>query len=367
MDEQPLVISPQQEDKPMKKMVVSIWPLLTFILLILFIGQIVYQMNTDFKKSINQFFGIKSVENTVITTPDLKTPQINTLKIKVVYNKDDAGMKDTIDAYFKKMETSLQNTKVDSTMVDYRETEGQALLSASNKIFLPLFFMDKSVEDHPSFDDFKPYLEDVSGQYLIKSEGYRYTKTPEIDSARVLGAKPESSKVKIIEYISLTCVHCKEMAPVMDEVLKTYPQDVTWVIKNYDRGWPDTVLAQAAECSADQSKYQAVLDSMYENQDDFLNKLIEASKVAGITQDKLTVIVDDFIKTIAQKNGLNLNKLNQCLKAKTYESKVADQTKDGINFNVNGTPGLFVNDRFIGGSITFENIKKIIDEEIAKK
>jgi protein-disulfide isomerase len=48
-------------------------------------------------------------------------------------------------------------------------------------------------------------------------------------------------------------------------------------------------------------------------------------------------------------------------------AKVAKDLEDGQKAGVSGTPALFVNGRFLNGAVPYEELAKVIDDELARK
>lgn len=71
------------------------------------------------------------------------------------------------------------------------------------------------------------------------------------------------------------------------------------------------------------------------------------------------------LKAYAQELKLDTNKFNNCLDKSEKQQAVQKEQSAGSSLGVQGTPGFFVNGRFLGGAFPFENFKEIIDREIA--
>ena len=93
-----------------------------------------------------------------------------------------------------------------------------------------------------------------------------------------------------------------------------------------------------------------------------LEKKINSGAVAGTQEEsKLTV---DKLKDYAKELGLNRSKFNKCLDSNEKKTSVDADVAYGGSVGVQGTPGFFVNGRFLGGAFPFEFFKEIIDKEL---
>lgn len=73
----------------------------------------------------------------------------------------------------------------------------------------------------------------------------------------------------------------------------------------------------------------------------------------------------DNLKKYAKELKLNTNKFNTCLDKDQKKSTVENDIKLGTGLGVQGTPGFFINGRFLGGAFPFEFFKEVIDKEIS--
>ncbi len=71
------------------------------------------------------------------------------------------------------------------------------------------------------------------------------------------------------------------------------------------------------------------------------------------------------LKKYAKELGLNTGKFNKCLDSGEKKTLVDKDTKYGTSLGVQGTPGFFINGKFLGGAFPFSAFKEIIDKEIA--
>ena len=70
------------------------------------------------------------------------------------------------------------------------------------------------------------------------------------------------------------------------------------------------------------------------------------------------------MKTLAQQNGANSGQLQICLDSKKYESRFNEQTLQGMNAGVQGTPTFFVNGMKLEGAVSYSDFQKVIENEL---
>jgi len=73
----------------------------------------------------------------------------------------------------------------------------------------------------------------------------------------------------------------------------------------------------------------------------------------------------DLFQKLAQDMGLNMDQYTACVAERKYKDKVEEDYQEGIRLGVNGTPGSFVNSQPVRGALPYEQVKAIIDAEIA--
>jgi protein-disulfide isomerase len=346
-----------QENKKKQRKPFPWWTLSTLILLVLFVGMLLFQYNKDFRSNLTgmlQSVGLGTKENTEISK---REPFV--MKMTIVYNQEDVSQKTLLESYLANVERNLDNTTVEANWVDKKSPEGLKMIEETEAKFLPILATDETITKHPQYAMFAPAVSIKGGRYLFQSEGMEYLKRPDIGDARVRGADPTKAKVVIVEYASMTCGYCQQMHPVLENILKKYGDRVALVTKNYDRGSIDSILEQAVECAADQGRFAQMVGTLYAKQSDLFAAL---QKGNGAEQS-----IYEIISKAASDSGANGEKVLACVKDGKYAEKIARQTKEGQEFGVMGTPSFFINEKFIGGAMDEAKFTAIIEEELNKK
>lgn len=103
--------------------------------------------------------------------------------------------------------------------------------------------------------------------------------------------------------------------------------------------------AEGGACAFEQGKFWEFHDKMFENQ-----------KALGVS---------DLRKT-AVSLGLDANRFNECIDSPKYAAEWQADLAEGQKLGVSGTPTFFANGRMVVGARSFEEMSKIIDEELLK-
>lgn len=97
-----------------------------------------------------------------------------------------------------------------------------------------------------------------------------------------------------------------------------------------------------------------------------LEKQLKTGANTGTTaQQPESPLTVDKIKQYAKDLKFDTGKFNKCLDSGSKAKPVAAQESYGASLGVQGTPGFFINGKFLAGAFPFENFKEIIDKELA--
>jgi protein-disulfide isomerase len=76
---------------------------------------------------------------------------------------------------------------------------------------------------------------------------------------------------------------------------------------------------------------------------------------------------EDALKAKAVMLNLDAAAFNACLDSGKYASRIMQDMRDGSAAGVAGTPALFINGRLLSGAQPYQEIAKIIDEELKNR
>lgn len=158
---------------------------------------------------------------------------------------------------------------------------------------------------------------------------------------------PKNALITIVEYSDFQCPFCARFHPEMQKVVTTYGDKVRWVFRHFplNQIHPEAQKAsEASECAAEQGKFWEYADKLFENQ----------------TQLGTTVY-----EKLAKDLSLNTGKFSSCLSSGKYAEKVNNSLVEGSRYGVQGTPGSFINGQVVPGAVPFEQLKSIIDAQLA--
>ena len=161
---------------------------------------------------------------------------------------------------------------------------------------------------------------------------------------------PASAKVTITEYASMTCPHCAAFnAETFPKIKAAYIDSgkVRYIFREFPLDIKAAAGSMLARCIAkdDASKYFAVVDMLFKQQNDWVVKN---------TTETLT--------RIGKQAGLTQSQVEDCLKDQALLDKIAaDQKYASDVLKVDSTPTFFVNGERIKGETSIEEFEKKIN------
>ena len=159
---------------------------------------------------------------------------------------------------------------------------------------------------------------------------------------------PVDAKVAIVEYAAPTCPHCARFNKDVFPTIKSEYIDtgkIRYVFRNFPLNIKDLACEMLARNIAkdDAAKYFAVVDVMFQQQ----NQLVEKT--------------GDTLKLIGRQAGLGVQAVEDCLKDQAMQDKIAAVQKYAEDvLKVDGTPAFFINGQVIVGEASFEEFDKRI-------
>ncbi|MBI3768315.1 MAG: thioredoxin domain-containing protein [Deltaproteobacteria bacterium] len=156
---------------------------------------------------------------------------------------------------------------------------------------------------------------------------------------------PKGALVTITMFSDFQCPYCKQAAPVVEEVLKAYPNDVNFVMKQFPLPMHSYAnpAARAAIAAGKQGKFWEAHDELYKSN-----------------------LSPEAIRGIAEKLGLDMQKFQADMDSEEVKKQVQAETALGSTVNVRGTPTFFMNGKAMQAR-TVDAMKTLVAEELRKK
>lgn len=241
--------------------------------------------------------------------------------------------------------------------IDVNSDEGKAVAEKYAVKSIPAFVFDKEVEKTDFYAQAAALFSEINGSLVLQTaqlglEAGKYIQTPSVKENDIAIGSREA-KVKLIEFSDFQCPYCKAFQlNTIQRILADYKDKILFVYKNLPLDFHPQAenAALAAECANEQGKFEAYSNKLFDSQNDW-------GKSEGVQK----------FKTYAPKLGLNAADFNKCMDDKKYQEKINEDKKEAEDFGISGTPAIFINDQFKAGAIAYDDIKKIIEEELVKE
>lgn len=150
-----------------------------------------------------------------------------------------------------------------------------------------------------------------------------------------LATGPADAKVTIVEFSDFQCPACRQVEPIIKQVLAQYPNDVRFVYRHLPLVaiHPYAQLAaQASEVAAEQNKFWEYHDVLFEKQPEW----------SGLSsQDQAE---DKFVE-YAGELGIDTAAFRERITSDEIGQRVLDDVADTSTLKLSGTPTLFVNNQ----------------------
>ncbi len=203
------------------------------------------------------------------------------------------------------------------------------------------------VEEGVSSIDISPQGEFL---YLLNNASQTFTSVAisfivdiDVKGAPIKG--PADAPVTIALFTDFECPYCRQIIPLLDEILQRNQKTVKLAFKNMPLKFHKMAepTAKAALAANAQGKFWPFHDRLFAEQ-------------------KLT---DDTIKKIAVDLKLDIARLEKDMDSPEIQSKLAKDMLDAQAAGVTGTPTIFINGR-TPRQRSIEGLQAIIDEELQK-
>jgi protein-disulfide isomerase len=159
---------------------------------------------------------------------------------------------------------------------------------------------------------------------------------------------PKTAKVTITEFADYQCPFCAQSAPLVEEVMKAYPNDVNFVYKQFPLTsiHPNALpAAKATVAAGKQGKFWEMHDRVFKGSRE-------------ISPEKL--------KEWAKEVGLDVAKWEADFNSPEVQAEIDKDTATGRTADVQGTPTFFVNGKRVMNR-SVDGFKAMIDSELKQK
>lgn len=244
---------------------------------------------------------------------------------------------------------------IEAVKVDAGTAEGKNLAQKFGLETIPGFVFSKDIEKMDFFQKAQNVFISKNDAYVLdgKQVGIpvgKYLSLPAIEDQDPRIGK-DDAPVRLIEFSDFQCPYCKALDQSVRQVLADMGDEVQLVFKYLplDIHPQAQNAALAAACAAEQGKFEAYANNLFDNQ-----------AVWGVTKGTAK------FKAYAVQLKLDANQFNQCLDSKKYADLIKKDQAEAEKFGISGTPAIFINGQFKNGAVGLDDLKALINKELGK-
>lgn len=139
---------------------------------------------------------------------------------------------------------------------------------------------------------------------------------------------------------------------MIKQLLETYQGKVKLAYRHYPLATHEYAYgaALAAEAAGEQGKFWEMHNLLFER----------------VAQGDGTALTRESLVSYAGELGLDVTRFTDAVDREKYGPKVKQDFEDGERYGVTGTPTLFINGRKVVGARSYEELSRIIEEELRR-
>lgn len=160
---------------------------------------------------------------------------------------------------------------------------------------------------------------------------------------------PADAPVALVEFSDFQCSFCKTLTATLGRVQKDFGTQVHLIFRQFPLIGIHPEAQKAAEaslCAGEQGRFWEMHDLLFQEQDR---------------------LKPEDLKAKASVLKLNTDAFGACLASGKYVEQIQQDTLEGTRAGVTGTPALFINGRPLSGAQPYEEIARIIRDELKRK
>jgi protein-disulfide isomerase len=159
---------------------------------------------------------------------------------------------------------------------------------------------------------------------------------------------PAAARITLVEFSDFECPYCSAASVKVEAVLKSYPNDIRLVYKQFPLpSHPHAKMAAAAALAAQaQGKFWPMHDKLFAH---------HAS------------LSPETISAIASEIGLDMARFRADMNSAPIRQTIDQDVADGDKLIVDSTPTFFINGKKYNGTLEMVVLKPILDAELAGK
>ena len=158
---------------------------------------------------------------------------------------------------------------------------------------------------------------------------------------------PENAPVTIVEFSDYLCPACRAAHEAATQIRESYRGKIRWIFKDFplEQHKGAKKMAKAAHCAREQRKFWKYQDKLFASE--------------GKPDQEM-------LKNYASELALDPNRFEHCIKSDKYLENIEEDIEDGRDAGISATPTFIINGKMKSGSLSFDDFKNLIEDELKK-
>ena len=167
----------------------------------------------------------------------------------------------------------------------------------------------------------------------------------QVDAERAPARGMKNAAVTLVAFSDFQCPYCARVAPALDQIEEEYGDKVRIAFKHLPLSiHPKAPAAHAAAQAAHlQGKFWEMHDKIFANQ---------------------RLMSEDKYLEWALELGLDLERFKRDVTSSEVKERIELDQAEASRLGIRGTPGFFINGRYLPGAKPYLEFKRLIDEEL---
>jgi protein-disulfide isomerase len=156
---------------------------------------------------------------------------------------------------------------------------------------------------------------------------------------------PADARVTLLEYADYECPYCQQIQPAVDKLEQEYKGTVAFLYKDFPLPMHPNAekAAEASQCARIQGKFWEYHDVL----------------------EKTKQLDPAALKSHARTLQLDTVAFDKCLDNGEAADVVKATASEADKLQLQGTPTFFVNGRYVSGTVSYEKLRGVVEEELS--
>ena len=160
---------------------------------------------------------------------------------------------------------------------------------------------------------------------------------------------PADAGVTIVEFADYQCPYCRAVEPTMNQIREQYKDKIRYSFRDFPLPMHPYAekAAEASRCAGEQGQFWPYHDRIF------------TGDAEGLS--------DAHLRSTAADLKLDTVKFGKCLDSNQEQAAVAKDLDQGKSLGISGTPSFFINGYFVSGAISYDQLRELVDQQLARR